>query len=63
MTLIGRMKSLKIMKFHKDFNLTIGPDGFKFMQKGFKYFQDNGGSLTKIQFNNQILGAASQEYF
>jgi hypothetical protein len=31
------------------------------MQKGFKYFADNGGALAKLQINN-ILGGNSDEY-
>ena len=38
MTLIGRMKNLKVLKFHKDAIVTLGVDGFKYIQKGFKYF-------------------------
>jgi hypothetical protein len=38
MALIGKMPKLKIMKFHKDSTVVFGVDGFKFMQKGFKYF-------------------------
>jgi hypothetical protein len=62
MTLVGRMKNLKIVKLHKDTLTTFGVDGFRFLQKGFKYFQDNGGSLSKVQFN-AILGNSSDEYF
>ena len=38
MALIGRLKNLKILKIHKDQNTYLGADGFKFIQKGFKYF-------------------------
>ena len=38
MSLIGHMKGLKNIKFHKDTLTTMGSDGFKFMSKGFKYF-------------------------
>jgi hypothetical protein len=62
MTLVGRMKNLKVIKFHKDSLTVFGVDGFRFLQKGFKYFQDNGGSLSKIQFN-ALLGSSSDEYF
>ncbi len=48
MALIGKMKNLKIVKFHKDSLVNLGVDGFKFLQKGFKYFQENGGSLEKL---------------
>ena len=45
MVLTGRMKNLKIVKFHKDSLVTLGVDGFKYLQKGFKYFSENDGSL------------------
>jgi hypothetical protein len=61
MVLVGRMKNLKVLKFHKDSLINLGLDGFKYLQKGFKYFMDNGGSLTKLQINN-ILGTYSDEY-
>jgi hypothetical protein len=48
MTLVGRMTSLKVLKFHKDTLVLVGVDGFKFLQKGFKYLQENGGKLTKL---------------
>lgn len=50
MALLGRMKNLKILKIHKEPTVLFGADGFKFLQKGLKYFQENGGSLDKIQF-------------
>jgi hypothetical protein len=61
MALIGRLKALKVLKLHKDSIVYLGVDGFKYMQKGFKYFSDNGGSLVKLQVNN-ILGQTSDEY-
>ena len=61
MALIGRMKNLKVLKMHKDTLVYLGVDGFKYLQKGFKYFQDNEGSLLKLQINN-ILGSNSDEY-
>lgn len=61
MALIGRMGNLKVLKIHKDTLVNLGVDGFKYMQKGFKYFQDNSGSLLKLQINN-ILGLNSDEY-
>ena len=61
MALIGRLKTLKVLKLHKDSLVYLGVDGFKYMQKGFKYFADNGGSLVKLQVNN-ILGQTSDEY-
>eukprot|EP00347_Sterkiella_histriomuscorum_P023864 403333121 len=56
MVLIGRMKSLKILKFHKESHTYLGLDGFKYLHKGLKYLQDNGGSIQKLQIY-QILGA------
>jgi hypothetical protein len=61
MVLIGRMKTLKVLKIHKDSLTYLGVDGFKYMQKGFNYFSETGGSLQKLQINN-ILGATSDEY-
>lgn len=45
MVLIGRLTNLKILKFHKDTQTYLGLDGFKYMHKGFNYFQENGGNL------------------
>lgn len=56
MVLIGRMKNLKILKFHKDAQTYLGIDGFKYIHKGFKYFQENGGNMQKLQIYH-ILGA------
>jgi hypothetical protein len=61
MALIGRLKHLKVLKLHKDTLTNLGLDGFKYMQKGFKYFQDNEGQLLKLQINN-ILGMNSDDY-
>ena len=61
MVLTGRLKSLRVLKIHKDTLVHLGVDGFKYLQKGFKYFQDNGGVLQKLQINN-LLGAYSDEY-
>lgn len=61
MTLIGRMKHLKVIKFHKDSSMALGVDGFKYISKGFKYFSENGGQLVKLQINN-ILGGSADEY-
>jgi hypothetical protein len=61
MVLIGRLKNLKTLKMHKDSLIYLGVDGFKYMQKGFKYFAEQGGSLVKLQINN-ILGNTSDEY-
>lgn len=61
MALIGRLRALKVLKLHKDAIVYLGVDGFKYMQKGFKYFQESEGSLVKLQINN-ILGATSDEY-
>ena len=55
MVLVGRMKNLKIIKLHKDSIVHLGVDGFKYLYKGFKYFQENGGQIVKLQIN-QILG-------
>lgn len=55
MVLIGRLKNLRVLKFHKDTMVSLGLDGFKYLHKGFKYFQDNGGSIQKLQIY-QILG-------
>jgi hypothetical protein len=38
MALVGRMSNLKTLKIHKDSLVNFGPDGFRFLQKGFKYF-------------------------
>ena len=61
MALIGRMPTLKVLKMHKDTLVNLGVDGFKYLQKGFKYFADSKGSLSKLQINN-ILGSNSDEY-
>lgn len=42
------MTHLKVIKFHKDTITNLGVDGFNYIQKGFKYFQENKGSLSKI---------------
>jgi len=39
---------LKVLKIHKDSLVYLGVDGFKYMQKGFKFFAENGGSLSKL---------------
>lgn len=61
MVLVGRMKNLKNIKLHKDSIVHLGVDGFKYLFKGFKYFQENGGSIIKLQVN-QILGQ-HDDYF
>jgi hypothetical protein len=61
MALIGRLPTLKVLKMHKDTLVNLGVDGFKYLQKGFKYFSDSKGSLNKLQINN-ILGSNSDEY-
>ncbi len=61
MVLVGRMKNLRVLKFHKDSLVSLGVDGFKYLQKGFSYFSENGGALEKLQINN-ILGQNSDEY-
>jgi hypothetical protein len=61
MAMLGRMKNVKILKVHKSSITAFGADGFKFLQKGLKYFQENGGSIEKIQINN-ILGGGADEY-
>lgn len=61
MSVIGKMPSLKVMKIHKDHIITLSEDAFRFMHKGFKYFQQNGGNLTKIHLSN-VLGGSSSEY-
>lgn len=61
MVLAGRLKNLRVLKIHRDSLVYFGVDGFKYLQKGFKYFQDNGGALQKLQINN-LLGPASEEY-
>ena len=61
MVLVGRLKNLRVLKFHKDSLVTLGADGFKYLQKGFTYFKENGGTLEKLQINN-ILGQKSDEY-
>jgi Ran GTPase-activating protein (RanGAP) involved in mRNA processing and transport len=38
MALLGRMKNMKILKIHKSDITAFGADGFKFLQKGLKYF-------------------------
>jgi len=48
MALVGRMTNLKVLKLHRDSLVTLGADGFKFFEKGLKYFQENGGSLVKL---------------
>ena len=45
MALIGRLRQLKVLKLHKDSLAYLGVDGFKYMQKGFNYFAETGGSL------------------
>ena len=55
MVLVGRMKGVQQLKIHKDSLVHLGVDGFKYLHKGFKYFSENEGSLTKLQINN-ILG-------
>ena len=38
MALIGRLQNVKVLKIHKDTLVYLDADGFKYMQKGFKYF-------------------------
>lgn len=61
MALVGRLTQLKVLKIHKDSLAYLGVDGFKYLQKGFKYYAENSGSLVKLQVNN-ILGQNSDEY-
>jgi len=61
MTLLGKLPALKVLKLHKHEILHLGPDFFKFLQKGFTYMTDSSRNLTKIQINN-LLGSSSQEY-
>jgi len=61
MVVVGRLKSLKVLKIHKDCLVSLGLDGFKYLQKGFKYFQENGGQLQKLQINN-ILGQYNEDF-
>ena len=62
MALVGRMTNLKVLKLHKDSLVSLGADGFKFLQKGLKYFQESGGSLVKLQVSSHLIGNASDEY-
>jgi len=61
MNVIGKLSNLKVLKIHKDAEVSFGEDGFKFLTKGLKYLQQNGTKLDKIQINN-ILGGYSQDY-
>lgn len=47
MTLLGRMPSLKAVKFHRN-NENVKPDFFKFMQKGMAYMQKEGRELQMM---------------
>ena len=38
LAVLGKMKSIKNLKIHKDNITSFSTDGFKFLQKGFKYF-------------------------
>lgn len=37
MNIIGKLTNLKVLKIHKDGDVSFGEDGFKFLTKGLKY--------------------------
>lgn len=39
MNIVGKMTNLKVLKIHKDNDVTFAEDGFKFLTKGLKYLQ------------------------
>lgn len=61
MALVGRMPSLKTIKFHKNDITPLAVDAFRYLQKGFSYFLQNGGDITQICFNNIFHNNASEE--
>mmetsp|Transcript_47983 Transcript_47983/g.65030 ORF Transcript_47983/g.65030 Transcript_47983/m.65030 type:complete len:108 (-) Transcript_47983:966-1289(-) len=48
MSIVGKLTNLKVLKLHKDSDVTFGEDGFKFLTKGLKYLQQNETKLDKI---------------
>lgn len=64
MVLLSKLENLKVVKFHKLQYTYASADYFKFMLKGFKYMEENGRSLAKIQFKGLLTGVANQsEHF
>lgn len=54
LALIPKLKSLKSLKMYQNEANTFGNDGYKFMQKAFRYFQKNGGLIENFQVSNVI---------
>ena len=62
MALLGRMPSLKAVKFHRN-NENVKTDYFKFMQKGMAYMQKEGRELQMMQFDDMLCKQRSAELF
>ena len=53
MAVVSKMTSLKVLKLHKhNGDTNFGQDGFKFLQKGLAYMQQNGRQLQKLSLTN-----------
>lgn len=53
MAVIGKMPALDVLILHRPHNgPVLGQDGWKFLEKGFKYMHENGRSLKKIKMHN-----------
>lgn len=62
MALVGKMPNLETLKIHRPQNgKNLGPDGWKFLHKGFTYMKQNGRSLKKLCFSN-IMANECGEY-
>jgi len=62
MALVGRMPSLKTIKFHRDSMTYFAVDGFRYLNKGLAYLQENGGSIEHILFDRVFQNSQSEEY-
>lgn len=61
MALVGKMPNLETLKIHRPHSgKTLGPDGWKFLQKGFSYMKQNGRSLKKLCFNNILANECGE---
>lgn len=54
MALVGRLSHVTTFKFKKEQNMYFGADGFKFLQKGFSYFNKDQGKLKKLEFQGLL---------
>jgi hypothetical protein len=62
MALVGKMPALEVIKFHNKQNIIFGEHGWKYLQKGLAYLQENKRNLKKIQFNDILKSNWGNNY-